>query len=56
VGKRVHGVGGDIENGQGEVRMTAMWASSSTSVTVTGTEEQDGYGNSWFVRAYAICA
>ncbi|MEN3614426.1 hypothetical protein AAH979_33415 [Plantactinospora sp. ZYX-F-223] len=55
-GKRVHGVGGEIDNGQGEVRMTAMWASSSTTVTVTGAEEEGGYGNSWAVKAYAICA
>ncbi|MFY1689258.1 hypothetical protein [Plantactinospora sp. WMMB782] len=55
-GKRVHGVGGEIDNGQGEVRMTAMWANSSTTVTVTGAEEEGGYGNSWAVKAYAICA
>ncbi|MDW5325631.1 hypothetical protein [Plantactinospora sp. KLBMP9567] len=55
-GKRVHGVGGEIDNGQGRVRMTAMWASSSTTVTVTGAEEEGGYGNSWAVKAYAICA
>ncbi|MEO3742242.1 hypothetical protein [Plantactinospora sp. B5E13] len=55
-GKRVHGVGGEIDQGAGQVRMTAIEPISDTQVRVSASEDEDGYGNLWAVRAYAICA
>lgn len=55
-GKRVHGVGGEVDGGAGEVRMTAMLASSATTVQVVGTEDENGFAGNWGVRAFAICA
>ncbi|MBF9130667.1 hypothetical protein I0C86_17125 [Plantactinospora sp. S1510] len=55
-GTRVHGVGGEIEGGAGQVRMTGVLATSTTSVTVTGMEDENGFAGNWGVRAYAVCA
>ncbi|MGN9811350.1 hypothetical protein ACTMSW_18550 [Micromonospora sp. BQ11] len=55
-GKRVHGVGGEIVGGNGQVRLTEMRATSSTTVTVGAREDEDGFSGNWKVRAYAVCA
>ncbi|MGB2568007.1 hypothetical protein ACPFP2_06085 [Micromonospora citrea] len=55
-GTRVHGVGGEILGGDGEVRLTEMRARTSTTVTVAAAEDEDGFGSNWKVRAYAVCA
>jgi hypothetical protein len=55
-GKKVHGVGAEILGGDGQVRLTGAYASSSTAVTVSATEDEDGYSSTWKVRAFAICA
>ncbi|SCL68502.1 hypothetical protein GA0070606_4803 [Micromonospora citrea] len=55
-GTRVHGVGGEILGGDGQVRLTQMRATTSTTVTVSAVEDEDGFGSNWKVRAYAVCA
>ncbi|MGV9979436.1 hypothetical protein ACWDUH_17325 [Micromonospora wenchangensis] len=55
-GKRVHGVGGEIVGGEGQVRLTGMRPTSSTTVTVSAAEDGDGFSGTWKVRAYAVCA
>jgi hypothetical protein len=55
-GTRVHGVGGEIEGGAGQVRLTGALATSTTTVTATGTEDGNGFAGNWGVRAYAVCA
>ncbi|MEV4664454.1 hypothetical protein AB0J85_21200 [Micromonospora echinofusca] len=55
-GKRVHGVGGEILGGDGQVRLTQMRATTSTTVTVSAAEDEDGFSSNWKVRAYAVCA
>ncbi|MGI5212883.1 hypothetical protein [Plantactinospora sp. CA-290183] len=55
-GKRVHGLGAEIDGGAGRVRMTGVWASSSTTVTASGAEDENGFAGNWGVRPYAICA
>lgn len=55
-GKRVHGVGGEIVGGEGQVRLTEMRATTSTTVTVRASEDENGFSDTWKVRAYAVCA
>ncbi|MFI6158535.1 hypothetical protein ACIA59_01155 [Micromonospora haikouensis] len=55
-GTRVHGVGGEILGGEGQVRLTEMRATSSTAVTVRAMEDENGFSSNWKVRAYAVCA
>ncbi|NBE85327.1 hypothetical protein [Micromonospora rubida] len=55
-GTRVHGVGGEILGGEGQVRLTEMRATSSTVVTVRAAEDENGFSSNWKVRAYAVCA
>lgn len=55
-GKLVHGVGGEIDNGSGQVRMTGIEPISDTQVRVTAAEDEDGFAGNWAPRAYAICA
>ncbi|MBQ1075906.1 hypothetical protein KBX06_22495 [Micromonospora sp. C31] len=55
-GKRVHGVGGEIVGGEGQVRLTQMRATTSTTVTVSAAEDENGFSGNWKVRAYAVCA
>ncbi|MFG2063466.1 hypothetical protein ACGFIK_18840 [Micromonospora sp. NPDC048871] len=55
-GTRVHGVGGEILGGDGQVRLTEMRATTSTVVTVRAMEDEDGFSSNWKVRAYAVCA
>ncbi|MEU8001952.1 hypothetical protein AB0B66_12385 [Catellatospora sp. NPDC049111] len=55
-GRKVHGVGAEILGGEGQVRLTAAHAVSSTSVTASATEDDNGFSGNWKVRAFAICA
>ncbi|MEU5944496.1 hypothetical protein ABZ793_02930 [Micromonospora sp. NPDC047465] len=55
-GTRVHGVGGEILGGDGQVRLTQMLPTTSTTVTVGAAEDEDGFSSNWKVRAYAVCA
>ena len=52
-GKRLHGVGGKIVGGEGQVRLTEMRPTSSTTATVRATEDENGFSGNWKVRAYA---
>jgi hypothetical protein len=54
-GKRVHGFGGEIVGGKGQVRLTQMQSSSST-VVVTAVEDKNGFNGTWKLRADAVCA
>jgi hypothetical protein len=54
-GKPVHGGGGAISNGAGEVILDDVHP-GTTSVAATGYEDLDGYSGNWSVTAYAICA
>jgi hypothetical protein len=49
-------VGGEIVGGEGQVRLTEMRATSSTTVTVRAMEDENGFSSNWKVRAYAVCA
>ncbi|XTZ13447.1 hypothetical protein ACQSSU_18125 [Micromonospora echinospora] len=55
-GQRVHGVGGEVDSGAGQVRMTGVDLLSDTQVRVTAAEDEDGFAGNWAPRAYAICA
>ncbi|GGL98845.1 MULTISPECIES: hypothetical protein [Micromonospora] len=55
-GTRVHGVGGEVVGGDGQVRLTELRPTSSTTVTVRAAEDENGFSGSWKVRAYAVCA
>ncbi|BCJ68675.1 hypothetical protein [Polymorphospora rubra] len=55
-GRQVHGIGAEILGGNGEVRLTAAHAPDTTSVIASAVEDEDGFGGSWKVRAFAICA
>ncbi|MGW4460781.1 hypothetical protein [Micromonospora sp. NPDC004704] len=55
-GKQVHGVGGEIVGGEGQVRLTELRPTSSTTVTVRAVEDENGFSGNWKVRAYAVCA
>ncbi len=55
-GRTVHGVGAEILGGDGQVRLTAAHANSTTEVTVSAAEDETGYTGNWKVRAIAICA
>ncbi|HYN97726.1 MAG TPA: hypothetical protein VES42_28130 [Pilimelia sp.] len=55
-GTRVHGVGGRIANGSGQVVLDDMLASSASNVTATGMEDGNGYAGTWSVTAFAVCA
>jgi hypothetical protein len=58
-GRQVLGTGGSVFPGRGVVLLTASIPSPAvgpTSVTVTGAEIAGGYGSTWNVQAWAICA
>ncbi|WP_328342003.1 hypothetical protein [Micromonospora sp. NBC_00421] len=55
-GTRVHGVGGEIVGGEGQVRLTELRPTSSTTATVRAAEDESGFSGNWKVRAYAVCA
>ncbi|MFE7873225.1 hypothetical protein ACFUYE_23110 [Micromonospora humida] len=55
-GKSLHGVGGEIVGGEGQVRLTEMRPTSSTTATVRAAEDENGFSGNWKVRAYAVCA
>ncbi|WP_344502484.1 hypothetical protein [Dactylosporangium maewongense] len=54
---RVHGVGGEITGGGGQVRIVAVKEDDKVSgVRITATEDEDGYAGVWSATAYAVCA
>jgi hypothetical protein len=56
-GKRVVGAGAAVVNGQGQVALDAVVpVGGLTAVGATGIEDENGYANSWTVRAHAVCA
>ncbi|WP_428962324.1 hypothetical protein [Micromonospora fluostatini] len=55
-GTLVHGVGGEIVSGAGQVRLTGLDLLSDTQVRATAAEDEDGLASNWAVHAYAICA
>jgi hypothetical protein len=56
-GKKVLGAAGQITPATGQVSLAAIRPNSTlTSVTVIGAEDGTGFGGSWSVTAYAICA
>jgi hypothetical protein len=55
-GTQLHGLGGEITGGQGEVMFGGLYpADLTTSVAVT-IERTGGYAGDWHTRVYAICA
>lgn len=54
-GKGLLGLGGKSEGGDGQVVLDAL-AATNDSVTVRGSEDEDGTNAKWNIRAYAICA
>jgi hypothetical protein len=53
----VHGVGGEITGGGGQVRILAIADDSlSGGVRITAIEDEDGYAGNWSATAYAVCA
>lgn len=56
-GKKVHGVGGSINGGLGEVRYAGLYpAGGLGSATAIALEEPNGQSTTWYTRVYAICA
>ncbi|MGH3713013.1 MAG: hypothetical protein ACRDT4_06055 [Micromonosporaceae bacterium] len=56
-GKKVLGAGGTVHYGDGRVKVDEIRPNETLDqVTVTASEDQYGTGESWSVRAYAICA
>jgi hypothetical protein len=56
-GKRVVGVGGGLNGGNGEVVLTKVRpAPDLTTAFVEAAEDDSGFSNSWSLTAYAICA
>jgi hypothetical protein len=55
-GKRTLGAGAELIGGLGGQIVLDDMIPNLASVTVTGREDQDGTGETWRARAYAICA
>lgn len=55
-GKQVHGAGGQINGGFGQVFLDDVSIPLLTSVTVNAIEDETGFVGNWSVTAYAICA
>ena len=55
-GKHVLGMGGSINNAQGNVLIDDLKTNTALSkATITGFEDTTGYDSDWNVTAYAIC-
>ncbi len=55
--KKVHGLGGMIDGGQGEVIYGGIYPSSDlTQGVVVAIEEGNGQASNWWSRVYIICA
>jgi hypothetical protein len=56
-GKRVVGVGGEIQGGDGEVVLSSVipFANLTTGLAAA-REDEDGYASDWSLSVYAICA
>lgn len=56
-GKKVHGVGGNINGALGEAMYGGIYPSGAlTGATVIAVEDSTLYNNNWTARVYAICA
>ncbi|HET8659099.1 MAG TPA: hypothetical protein VFM55_08895 [Micromonosporaceae bacterium] len=56
-GKQVHGVGGMLSGGLGQVSFDGVYPLADLdSAAVVALEDPDGYANNWYSRVYAICA
>jgi hypothetical protein len=55
-GTKLHGVGGEVVGGNGEVRMRQLDGSPTSQAQVRAAEDATGYGNPWSVRTFGICA
>jgi hypothetical protein len=52
----LHGAGGEIVGGGGEVRMLGVGARPGLTSEIVATEDEDGYAGNWSVTGYAVCA
>jgi hypothetical protein len=55
-GTTLHGVGGEVVGGNGEVLLRQLDATAPTGVRVHAAEDANGYANPWSLRSYGICA
>lgn len=54
--KRVHGVGGAVTGGLGEVFLRGGFPTRADTAIAQGSVDGTGYGGSWGVLGFAICA
>jgi hypothetical protein len=54
--KRIHGVGGMIIDGEGQVSFRGLFPHLGTTGFVQGALDEPGYAGPWLVYAFAICA
>lgn len=55
-GTKLHGVGGEIGGGNGEVRLTRMHTLAATQAQTRAAVDETGYGQPWSLRTFGICA
>jgi hypothetical protein len=55
-GDQLLGTGYRVNDGDGEVGLDDLKVTSSTRLTVWAYEDGSGYGNTWSVTAFAVCA
>jgi hypothetical protein len=55
-GTRLHGVGGEVIGGNGEVRLRHLDAIQGDQARVRAVEDTTGVADPWAVRSFAICA
>ena len=55
-GTRLHGVGGEVSGGNGEVRLRHLDAEQSDTAIARAAEDPTGTDHMWSVRSFGICA
>jgi hypothetical protein len=55
-GTSLYGVAGEVVNGNGEVRLRQLDATSAGEARARAAEDATGYNKLWSVRTYGICA
>ena len=55
-GTRLHGVGGEVTGGNGEVRLRQLDAVEGDQARARAVEDATGVTDQWAVRSFAICA
>lgn len=54
-GTTLHGIGGEINGGAGDVRLAAVDSLVGLEARVIAVEDQNGFAGDWSVTAYAVC-